>query len=226
MVSGQVQPPRLDLANADLVRSHVHAVWLAEALAATHDGLGRSLAQVLDLTAPGLPVLGDLTAVLTDPLAATRAAVTARRFLAPMATELAESSWWSDDWIDEVIAAAPASFDAACDRWRDLYRLATAEKDAAHELNSNPTAEAKAREEARRRYNEASRRVELLLNESDAKGQSDFYTYRYLASEGFLPGYSFPVFRCRRSFRAAEARTPTGCSARGSWPSGSSARVR
>lgn len=192
MVSGQVQPPRLDLANADLVRSHVHAVWLAEALAATHDGLGRSLAQVLDLTAPGLPVLGDLTAVLTDPLAATRAAVTARRLLAPMATELAESSWWSDDWIDEVIAAAPASFDAACDRWRDLYRLATAEKDAAHELNSNPTAEAKAREEARRRYNEASRRVELLLNESDAKGQSDFYTYRYLASEGFLPGYSFP----------------------------------
>ncbi len=35
MVAGQVQPPRLDLANADLVRSHVHAVWLAEALAAT-----------------------------------------------------------------------------------------------------------------------------------------------------------------------------------------------
>ena len=22
--------------------------------------------------------------------------------------------------------------------------------------------------------------------------QSDFYSYRYLASEGFLPGYSFP----------------------------------
>ena len=33
MVAGQVQPPRLDLANADLVRSHVHAVWLAEVLA-------------------------------------------------------------------------------------------------------------------------------------------------------------------------------------------------
>ena len=192
MVSGQVQPPRLDLANADLVRSHVHAVWLAEALAATRDGLGRSLAQVLNLTSAGLPVLADLMAVLRDPLATTRATTTTRQLLDPMTGELGHSSWWSDTWIDQVIAEAPASFDAACDRWRDLYLLATAEKNAAHELNSNPTAEAKAREEARRRYNEASRRVELLLNESDARGQSDFYTYRYLASEGFLPGYSFP----------------------------------
>ena len=52
MVAGQVQPPRLDLANEDLVRSHVHAIWLAEALAATQDGLGRSMADVLDLDAP------------------------------------------------------------------------------------------------------------------------------------------------------------------------------
>ena len=30
MVAGQVAPPRLDLANEDLVRAHVHAIWLAE----------------------------------------------------------------------------------------------------------------------------------------------------------------------------------------------------
>jgi hypothetical protein len=34
--------------------------------------------------------------------------------------------------------------------------------------------------------------MELLLNQSDETGQSDFYPYRYLASDGFLPGYSFP----------------------------------
>lgn len=32
----------------------------------------------------------------------------------------------------------------------------------------------------------------LLRNDDAAEGQSDFYSYRYLASEGFLPGYSFP----------------------------------
>ncbi len=30
MVSGQVAPPQLDLANEDLVRAHVHAIWLSE----------------------------------------------------------------------------------------------------------------------------------------------------------------------------------------------------
>jgi hypothetical protein len=33
--------------------------------------------------------------------------------------------------------------------------------------------------------------MELLLNSGDV-GQGDYYSYRYLASEGFLPGYSFP----------------------------------
>jgi ATP-dependent helicase YprA (DUF1998 family) len=30
MVAGEVSPPRLDLANEDLLRAHVHAIWLAE----------------------------------------------------------------------------------------------------------------------------------------------------------------------------------------------------
>jgi len=30
MVSGSVAPPRIDLTNEDLLRSHVQAVWLAE----------------------------------------------------------------------------------------------------------------------------------------------------------------------------------------------------
>ena len=40
MVAGQVSPPRLDLANEDLIRAHVHAIWLAE----TGLSLGKSLA--------------------------------------------------------------------------------------------------------------------------------------------------------------------------------------
>ncbi len=192
MVAGQVLPPRLDLANADLIRSHIHAVWLAEALAATREGLGRSLAHVLDLTQKGLPVRAELMDILQDPDAARRSLNTSKRILEPLQAELSGSAWWSETWIESVVAEAAQRFDAACQRWRDLYTLAAQEKDAAHALNSDPTASPKAREEARRRYAEASRRVELLLNESDDYGQSDFYTYRYLASEGFLPGYSFP----------------------------------
>ena len=43
MVSGKIKPPRIDLTNEDLIRSHVHAIWLAE----TGMSLGRSLKDVL-----------------------------------------------------------------------------------------------------------------------------------------------------------------------------------
>ena len=44
MVAGAVSPPRLDLSNEDLVRAHVHAVWLAES--GLH--LGKSMTEVID----------------------------------------------------------------------------------------------------------------------------------------------------------------------------------
>jgi very-short-patch-repair endonuclease len=47
------------------------------------------------------------------------------------------------------------------------------------------------RREADRRYNEAKTQQDLLL-QSSATTNSDFNTYRYLASQGFLPGYNFP----------------------------------
>lgn len=46
MVAGQVKAPRLELVNEDLVRSHVHAIWLR----AVDKSLGRSLADILDVS--------------------------------------------------------------------------------------------------------------------------------------------------------------------------------
>jgi len=37
----------------------------------------------------------------------------------------------------------------------------------------------------------------LLLQIDTAREESDFYPYRYLASEGFLPGYNFPALPVR-----------------------------
>jgi hypothetical protein len=42
-----------------------------------------------------------------------------------------------------------------------------------------------------------------LTNRSEESVESDFYPYRYLASEGFLPGYNFPRLPLR-------ALIPTG----------------
>ena len=58
MVSGKVRPPQLDLANEDLVRGHVHAIWLAETAQCAS---GSSLTDVLDVdgTRPTLDIMPD-----------------------------------------------------------------------------------------------------------------------------------------------------------------------
>ncbi|PPF18484.1 DEAD/DEAH box helicase [Rathayibacter sp. AY1A4] len=196
MVAGQVIPPRLDLANEDLVRSHMQAIWLAEVLATSARGLGSSMKDVLDLDDPNdrYPVAPSLRTKLEDPAAAARALASALTVLEPLTSVLTESSWWSGTWVTAVIGNASRSFDRACDRWRDLYVSARAEHLAAFQQSQSHTATKRERDDAQRRQWEASQRVSLLLNDTDQSGfsQSDFYTYRYLASEGFLPGYSFP----------------------------------
>ena len=50
----------------------------------------------------------------------------------------------------------------------------------------------KERDNAARRARDARIQLTLLSNEDSDDFQTDFYSYRYFASEGFLPGYSFP----------------------------------
>lgn len=196
MVAGQVMPPRLDLANEDLVRSHVQAIWLSEVLAVSAKGLGGSMKDVLvlDDVEHRYPVAPSLRSKLEDGGAASRATRSASNVLEPLREVLQTASWWSDGWVASVVGGAASAFDRACDRWRDLYASARAEQQAAFEQTKNISATKRDRDDAERRQREARQRIDLLLNDAGDSGynQSDFYTYRYLASEGFLPGYSFP----------------------------------
>lgn len=193
MVSGVVRPPRIDLDNEALVRAHVHAVWLA----AVRLPLGRSIEQVIDIETddlrlhanahgqirPGAAALGDVRRRVRGMLEAD-----AGRFdVADLRT---------DEWIERVLDEAPDRFDRAFHRWRELYRAADRHLRAAqnHLLrarNANDQAS------AARRQQEAVRQRNLLLQSNVGREEGDFYPYRYLASEGFLPGYNFPALPVR-----------------------------
>ena len=191
MVGGSVAPPRLDLANEDLVRSHVHAIWLAE----TGQDLRGSLTDVLDVGGdkPTLELLPEVRERLSDPAAAQRAADRARAVLAGMTgDDLAKAPWWRDGWIHDAVTQAPQAFDDACRRWRDLYRLALQEFHAQSARSVDSSVKHQERDAAARRARDARIQLTLLSNEDSDDFQTDFYSYRYFASEGFLPGYSFP----------------------------------
>src|SRR3954469_23981304 len=190
MVSGQVAPPQLDLANEDLVRAHVHAVWLAE----TGQSLGRSLTDLLDVEGsdPSLELKPLVRTSIESEHVKPRAHARARAVLAAMADDLADAPWWSDQWLDRVLAHAPTALDDACDRWRDLYRSARQTIATQTDVITDASRAMPAKNEAKRLRREAEAQLELLTVEGSANYSSDFYSYRYFASEGFLPGYSFP----------------------------------
>jgi superfamily II DNA/RNA helicase len=190
MVAGQVEAPRLDLANEDLVRAHVHAVWLAE----SGLDLGQSMKDVLDLDADAdePPLFPSVQAHLDDATFRARAHAHARRVLADVADRMAAAPWWSDAWLDDTLAAVPARFNASLVRWRTLYKAALQQAEEQQRIKLSPHRSRQDRNQADRLRREAENQLELLRAEADTRSQSDFYTYRYFAAEGFLPGYSFP----------------------------------
>jgi len=91
-----------------------------------------------------------------------------------------------------VLDGAVDAFDAAFRRWRELFNGAVRQRDQAQAtLNDFTVRDPKEKDAAKRRHRQAIEQIELLLHGRETLS-SDFYTYRYLATEGFLPGYNFP----------------------------------
>lgn len=191
MVHGEVRPPLLDLANRDLVESHLSAVWLA----CTELPLDPSIAELLILGDPNRPLKKEVA----DPMALPRVAAEAQRRIGRVLDLLADdlsaelAPWYPgrDTFAREIVERAPGRFARAFNRWRDLFSAAEQQRDAAHKTESDYAAPAGEKKAAKSRYLQAVDQLELLQKGSSSQS-SDFYTYRYLATEGFLPGYNFP----------------------------------
>jgi Lhr-like helicase len=187
MVHGIVRAPTLDLANRDLIESHLQAVWLANA----HIALDVSIAPMLDLDRPGKPLIKSYHDALNDPSVTQRAQASAARVIAQLHQELSGSDWFSADYVQKVIEGAPQAFSNALERWRVLFDATRTQMNMADQIVKSHTASHSERQNAQRRYGDAARQYAVLLKNGNTQN-SDFYTYRYLASQGFLPGYNFP----------------------------------
>lgn len=188
LVAGIVKAPAIDLVNPDLLASHVHAEWLA----AARDGLGKSIPENLNMEDEGLTVCARLQTAFEVATADKAAQAQAERVVksalpADGSAEIgAPSEFVAMKWTN-----ASSAFDSAFERWRTLYRSAHEERKAASALADRPGLSAQERKDARSRYIAADKQVELLAS-GVSSASSDFYSYRYLATEGFLPGYNFP----------------------------------
>ena len=188
MVAGQVTTPRIELGNQDLIRAHIQALWLSQAGL----DLGKTLTHILQVSEEDMqlglkqPVLEKLH----DAAIRGRALQRARSLLSDT-PEVRDALWWREDWIDDVLLQIPEQFDRACDRWRDLYRSAVSQRLHQNRVIGDHSRSEVDRKTAKRLRAQAESQITLL---TDARSvvEGDFSSYRYFASEGFLPGYNFP----------------------------------
>ena len=191
LVAGVVKPPALDLANRDLLRSHLHAEWLAAAVVP----LKPSIPENLSMATPEMPVSGEIHAAFEKLVTSGAANATMRRLVEQTigAVQLADAPWLADinAFVDETNREAAQNFASSFNRWRELYRSARREQEEAHQIQQKTSFKPGERKEAARRHFRATEELDML-ERGQASNGSDFYTYRYLATEGFLPGYNFP----------------------------------
>lgn len=202
MVAGVVTAPRMDLINEELLKSHLHAsIFTFRSI----DALNKSIGDVVDKEEfDGLPLKQEISDALTlDEVKKTEILVLFKRVVADNyfreVVSYRKPAWFNDEWIKRAIDDFKTEFDKSLDRWRLLYKNAILQFRAANSIIENRIyAENHDKiREARSLRKQAERQMELLLNDSKDQGsspgnsQSEFYPFRYLAAEGFLPGYNF-----------------------------------
>ncbi len=195
MVAGVVAPPRIDLGNEELLYTHLNALFLAEVGLSELD---HSIANLLDLeNREALPILDKIHESLK--ISSSVKESIKKDFTEAIgdfsAIILNNKTWFNDQWIDYQIDRFTMHLNKSLDRWRVLYKSASSQLSRANKtidggLYSKNSPEMRS---AFRDLHQATRQRDLLKNDS-GKGisqLSEFYPYRYLASEGFLPGYNF-----------------------------------
>lgn len=200
LVSGAVMAPKLDLCNRELLASHLNAMVVSEMGLPGLEDLSGARASLMRFVADDndkLPLLPEVRAGLDIPPANfSRLKASFKRVIHDFEGDLIRNggTWYSDQWIEQKLSNIATDLDRALERWRHLYRSARGILTRATQ-KIEPGLLTPGTDEYRkydRQQKQASHQLALLRNDQTKSTElSEFYPYRYLASEGFLPGYNF-----------------------------------
>lgn len=200
MVRGVVRPPALDLTNRDMLDSHLRAIWLH----ATDYQLDDAIANILDIpmnvsSDDTLPIRKEIRRALQASAVIEKALPVAQELVRGLLDEGVipegkEYDWIRDpDYCKKCLESAWEQFNSSFDYWRNLYKTTLAQIRECNTITESGGAyySVEQQEEARRRGNEAFNQKQYLENAQPGTS-NEFYSYRYLAGQGFMPGYDFP----------------------------------
>ncbi len=201
LVAGAVQSPRLDLCNRELLLTHLNALAISEIGLPglePQNGAQPSLMRLLvddNAAMPLSPGVRDGLKIPPATFSQIKACFT--RVIHDFHSDLeSRAPWYSNVWVEQNLGQLADNLDKSMHRWRNLYRSArTLLSRATQPIESGLlTVGSDEYKKHKRHQDQANRQLNLLRNEIAFFGgteRSEFYPYRYLASEGFLPGYNF-----------------------------------
>lgn len=188
MVHGVVVPPKIDITNEELVLSHLNAYVLMELQLPIHS----KMEELIDLEESSLPIRENIQASLADMIErwGKRWELNFGKIIRNI-EHITTTNWYSELWLSEKIRTFYTRFNASLERWRILYQRTDNAIEEAQRIIKTPNHPQK--NEALHTQKVALRQRDLLLNQNAQTfgSESEFYIFRYLASEGFLPGYNF-----------------------------------
>ena len=195
MVSGSVAAPRIDLKNEELLTSHFNAYLLMElGIKELHS----SVADILELSNPAnIHLKESIIDSIENNLKLYKDSWinSFKRVVVSMEPDLRETWWYTEEWYNKKADSFVHRFKDAFERWKTLYSSALNMMNRAHIVQQDPTlkSDSPQKKEANTQYAVAKKQLALLKNDSNQSisNESEFYIFRYLASEGFLPGYNF-----------------------------------
>lgn len=192
MVSGTVKAPSIDLKNRDLLESHIRSILLA----VSGKTLERTVSELVDCSdSESLPMKREIREKLSDPEVKSQALAIAERIkndLCKQIEDKPENAWfYASSFCSGCIDDAVNAFDKALDSWRSMYKASRQLMEDSHARMMDPTVSVEERGIANRRHQDANYQLNALTGEDNTQ-TNEYETYRYLANQGFIPGYNFP----------------------------------
>jgi len=212
MIAGAISVPRFRLDNQYLIEAHIHSLVfevLGKGLVNPHSG--KSLAglklpskpyEIIHIDHEHYPMFPDLRQIWED-ARQNYAPEIKKAVLDAYSQELEHFEWMTEPYINKVITRFVQDLDNAFTYWREeyhrLYQEGRQIEDHLLTIQGDW---------------ERQMRMGVIANklEKMREGEGDWYTYRYLGSQGFLPGYAFPPKSIYLSFYDSEdeiSRDPT-----------------
>lgn len=261
MVQGRVKEPTIDLMNDSLIRSHLHAIWLAVSGADLHtfvvEDLNLEGSENKDATDRNIdlnelyPLQDELKKLATDQTLVTQASAFATQVLKsllskqglqgeqaeqgqhqqsspqiPQAPLVPQSSatlscissiqeherqefyqqWLADPRaVRNFMQESFAAFDKSFDNWREQYKNLLAQSDEIHQQNRKSYSLTKEQKDANAQQLAFVQAQINHMENRTVSGRGDgsdneYYVFRYLANQGFLPSYNFPTLPLQARF--------------------------